>query len=235
MAHKHEDIFENRKEFQLERMILFSDAVFAIAITLLVLDLRIPEPKEISGSQGAIELSADAVNTVVIRFVGFVFSFFIIGQYWVTHHRLFGFITSFDGGLIWLNLLTLFWIVLVPFTTSLNWTYGSVSTWVIYSINLSMVSFMVYLMWRRISHPKLGLTWLLDDPLRLKYGKIRSVVVTVIFLSGLLCLIPGMLHPAQFLFILIFPAMKIVSYRYNKALKNRAARQASHPEPKRHQ
>lgn len=234
MAHKHEDIFENRKEFQLERMILFSDAVFAIAITLLVLDLKLPEAKLYNSYAENADAAMEAMGSVALRFLGFICSFFIIGQYWVTHHRLFGFITDFDGGLIWLNLLTLFWIVLVPFTTSLNFNFGSVATWVIYTINLAMVSLSVLLMWRRISNPKLHLTWLLNDPLRLKYGMIRSLVVTIIFLSGLICLIPGMLHPAQFMFILIFPAMRIVGYRYKKALRKQEAWQASHPEPKHH-
>jgi len=133
MAHRHDDFFENRKEFQLERMILFSDAVFAIAITLLVLDLKLPEPKAVNTYAENADQAMEALGNMLLRFFGFIFSFFIIGQYWVTHHRVFGFITNFDGGLIWLNLFTLFWIVLVPFSTSLNFSYGTVATWVIYS------------------------------------------------------------------------------------------------------
>ncbi len=234
MAHKHEDIFENRKEFQIERMILFSDAVFAIAITLLVLDLRIPEEAVSSDPAVAASQALEGMAKITGPVIGFIASFFIIGQYWVTHHRLFGFVNNFDSGLVWLNLLSLFWIVLVPFSTSLNFHYGTVATWVVYSVNLSMVSLFIYFIWKRISNPKRNLTWLLTDPVRLRYGRIRSMVVTIIFLSGLICLlpVPHALDIARYLFVLIFPAMKIVGHRYKKAEARHREYLAAHPAPR---
>ena len=78
---------EEKKEFQLERIILFSDAVFAIAITLLVLEIKVPE---IEG-----HTDIDLLNTLLHltpKFIGFFVSFFVIGQNWVVHHKLFCFV-----------------------------------------------------------------------------------------------------------------------------------------------
>jgi uncharacterized membrane protein len=68
---------ESKKEFQLERMILFSDAVFAIAITLLIIDLKIPDiPAPVTDQK-----MSDSVISLIPKFTGFVLSFFIIGLY----------------------------------------------------------------------------------------------------------------------------------------------------------
>jgi len=108
-----ESIADQSKE--VARIAAFSDGVFAIAITLLTLQLAIPKSGELT--QDLIDLQPN--------FVAFVISFLVIGNYWVAHHRLFAVVVRYDNRLLWLNLLTLFFIVLLPFTTSVIAEYGS--------------------------------------------------------------------------------------------------------------
>ena len=100
---------ELKKEFQLERLILFSDAVFAIAITLLVIEIKIPD-KEFLKERGGLSDATilNALSHLVPKFIGFFISFLLIGLYWSIHHRMFGFVTSYDRKLLFLNLLFLF-------------------------------------------------------------------------------------------------------------------------------
>src|ERR1041385_4008430 len=77
---------ELRKEFQLERLILFSDAVFAIAITLLVIEIKIPEiPRNVVTD----DKLGEKLLELIPKFIGFFISFLLIGQYWIVHHRMF--------------------------------------------------------------------------------------------------------------------------------------------------
>ncbi len=105
MIDDHPTEAESRK---FERLVFFSDAVFAIAITLLVLDLR-PE-----GDPGDFALSHYGN-----RLFGFVLSFAVIGVYWLSHHRLFGGLWREDGLLRLANLAFLASIVFLPFPTSI--------------------------------------------------------------------------------------------------------------------
>src|SRR6185503_10183725 len=107
---------EIRKEFQLERMILFSDAVFAIAITLLVLEIKIPGKEEFTGGVSDNALLG-ALGKLIPKFIGFFITFMLIGLYWTVHHRMFGFVTSYDRKILILNLVFLFFVALMPFST----------------------------------------------------------------------------------------------------------------------
>lgn len=105
---------ELQKEFELERMILFSDAVFAIAITLLIIEIKFPEvPRDATVPQ--IE---ELFKPVIIRFLGFILSFFFIGLMWARHLKIFKYLKNYDNGVIFRNLLFLFFIVCFPFTAS---------------------------------------------------------------------------------------------------------------------
>jgi uncharacterized membrane protein len=110
--HSHGDELE--KEFELERLILFSDAVFAIAITLLVIDVKWPE---LPASLNGVDLF-HLFRPTIFGFMGFLLSFFIVGQYWMRHLRLFRLVKGYDQGLISRNLLFLFFIALFPFTAA---------------------------------------------------------------------------------------------------------------------
>src|SRR5215204_1150393 len=114
---------ELRKEFQLERMVLFSDAVFAIAITLLVIEIKIPEKAELEEGISNHSLLLALVH-LIPKFLGFIISFMLIGIYWTVHHRMFGYVTSYTPKLLRLNLLFLFFIALMPFSTGFYSEYA---------------------------------------------------------------------------------------------------------------
>ena len=120
-------------EIEFSRIVAFSDGVFSIAITLLVLNLLI-------GSGIPRDHLADEIWNQRENLVAYAISFAVIGRFWLVHHRFFGEVTAFDGKLIALNLLYLGWIVLIPFSSSLLGDYGGETiSVVIYAVNLSAV------------------------------------------------------------------------------------------------
>ncbi|MBO9579133.1 MAG: DUF1211 domain-containing protein [Microbacteriaceae bacterium] len=93
-----------------ERIAAYSDGVFAIAMTLLVLDIVVPD-----GSTSAAQVLAEEWPS----YVAFALSFVIVALAWVGHHRRFRVVVGHDVGLLWLNLLLLLFVVSMPFPTSL--------------------------------------------------------------------------------------------------------------------
>ncbi|MGZ3776391.1 MAG: TMEM175 family protein [Mucilaginibacter sp.] len=113
---------EIKKEFQLERIILFTDAVFAIIITIMVLDIKLPE-----GIRSLKEEDVkDAFKHLVPKFLAYILSFFLIARFWMSHLRMFAYLKDYNTRLIMYNLLFLFCVSLFPFAVSL--ISGSVST-----------------------------------------------------------------------------------------------------------
>jgi uncharacterized membrane protein len=98
---------------QVERMIFFSDAVFAIAITLLVIELKLPELHE-NSTQGFI----NALGRMIPNLLGYILSFFVIGAFWAAHHRAFRWVIKTDDKLVWANLRFLLLIAFLPFPTA---------------------------------------------------------------------------------------------------------------------
>lgn len=212
MSHQPHDIFDDRKQFQLERMILFSDAVFAIAITLLIIEIKVPDTD--------MEHIRHVLFEKIGELLGFLLSFVVIGQFWTQHHRLFGVVKSYDNKLLWLNLHLLFWIAVVPFSSAMNTRYGGWNgVWMWYSFNMFMIGISLFFIWRYIGKPEKRLSDLAQDPHRAKVARIRSLSVALIFLSGLLLCIPDWFVTnvmARFIYFLIFPAMLIINKKYKK-------------------
>ena len=107
-------------EHKLERLIFFSDAVFAIAITLLVIDLHAPHV-----SPGATNRDyVDALLAEGPNFGGFLVSFFVIGAFWSSHHRAFALARRWSDALLLPNLLLLCAIAAMPFFTAVLTSAG---------------------------------------------------------------------------------------------------------------
>lgn len=177
---------ELQKEFQLERLILFSDAVFAIGITLLVIEIKIPDFHDNVSDRALLRSLGDLIP----KFIGFIISFFLIGLYWTIHHRMFSFVTRLSRKLLLLNLIFLFFIALMPFSTGFYSEYAGHELYreqvkvpiTFYVLNFCFVGFINYFMWIYITNPKNKVAEPPVDPLTAKLARLRSFVVPVIFL-----------------------------------------------------
>ncbi len=89
------------------RMEAFSDGVLAIIITIMVLEFKTPEGHE-----------WHVLLPLVPKIISYMLSFIYIGIYWNNHHHLLHLIKYMNGKIMWLNLLLLFWVSLIPFTTA---------------------------------------------------------------------------------------------------------------------
>ncbi|HET9407366.1 MAG TPA: TMEM175 family protein [Candidatus Sulfotelmatobacter sp.] len=92
------------------RLEAFSDGVFAVSITLLVLDVHLPPGAQVTPA---------ALRALLPRVAAFILSFVIVGVYWVAHHHMLHFVRQVDRTLLWLNLLVLLCVVFIPFPASL--------------------------------------------------------------------------------------------------------------------
>jgi uncharacterized membrane protein len=182
---------ENEVEFT--RIVAFSDGVFAIAITLLVLDL---------GLEGGLHGHQiwDAIWDEHEKFLAFAISFAVIGRFWIVHHRFFGEVKAFDGGLLWLNLLYLGSIVLIPFSSSVLGEYGGDAAGVVvYAVNLSAT--ILIGLWMMNRAHRAGLTTA-DEATR-REGVVRAAYISAVFLLSIpvAFVAPGI---AQLMWVVLF-------------------------------
>lgn len=173
---------ELKKEFQLERMILFSDAVFAIAITLLVIELKVPEIERAELAEGEGKLLS-ALAHMIPKFFGYIISFMFIGIYWTVHHRLFGYVINYTPKLLRLNLLFLFAVALMPFSTAFYSEYlmkHLITPVVFYTGNIILLGAFNLLMWIHIGNPENHLSEGLSRA-DVRYSCFRAILVPTLF------------------------------------------------------
>ena len=114
MAKRAEPTHEHSPAHPLERLIFFSDAVFAIAITLLIIEVHPPQ----LGMHASDWAHIVALINLIPSFVAFFISFFVIGAFWAGHHRAFSLARHWSPGLIMPNIFMLAAIVFMPFATA---------------------------------------------------------------------------------------------------------------------
>lgn len=129
------------------RLEAFSDGVFAIVITLLIIEVRVPIVEKVQLNHALIEL--------VPKILSFILSFIIVGSYWVAHHTMMQFLEKVNRSVLWFNLFTLLTVAFIPFPTALLGEYPYEKTPVIlYGISLSLVNITGTIFWRFITYKK---------------------------------------------------------------------------------
>ncbi|HEY4197635.1 MAG TPA: TMEM175 family protein [Mucilaginibacter sp.] len=135
---------QEEKNLERERLVFFCDAVIAIAITLLALDLKVKP----AGPHLTFADIANAWHT----FAAFILSFIIIAVFWINHHRFFVYIKAVDSKVITYNIGWLLFIVLLPFTTSLiSSDFFNKPAMFLYSGNVLMVTYFQNAIWDHVS------------------------------------------------------------------------------------
>lgn len=125
------------------RLIGFSDAVFAIAITLLVLNIEVPAVRPNSIARAVFAEWPDVLSYVI--------SFLVIGNYWIVHHHIFEQIEREDDRLLWFNLLFLLCVAFIPFPTSLLGETITSVTVSVYAATLAVTGVLFVGLWWYVS------------------------------------------------------------------------------------
>jgi uncharacterized membrane protein len=200
--------------FSIDRLLMFGDAVFAIAITLLAIDIRVPQLAE--------NLIASQLNNEIIglapKLISFTLTFYIIGSYWVSYHRTFHLIKSYNRGLISFDLLFLMFIVLLPFPNDLIGKYPTQQiSVIIYAVLLSATGISLCLLWIYASRRYR----LIDSTLRqdfIKHLTLRLFVSPIIFLIS----IPFSFFNPIYSIVIWFFAVPVGFYVESKYLRSDA-------------
>ncbi len=127
-----------------KRLETLVDGIFAIAMTLLVLGLAVPQ---INGplSNTAVQ---NAIYNLLPNFISLVVSFILLAVFWKIHHRIFKQINRMNGTLLWINVIWLLFIILVPFSASLTGDYGEFPiSHIIFNLNMLGIASLLYLNW----------------------------------------------------------------------------------------
>jgi uncharacterized membrane protein len=183
----------------LERLVFFSDAVFAIAITILVLDIRLP------AGEGAVtnaQLYAQLLG-IWYKYMAYVISFLVIGTFWISHHRKFSYIRRYDSNLLMLNLLSLMAIAFIPFPTSIISEYGNRTATIFYALTIIVSGLLsVALWWYATRHNRL-----IDAQLdaRIRRHLFLSPLITILFFLLSIGMAFFNDNLARFSWLLIFP------------------------------
>lgn len=197
----------------LTRIVAFTDGVFAIAITLLVLQLEVPK-----GIESASDLWQQVFVDQTVDFVAFLISFAVIGRYWILNHRLMRMMREFDQGMLALLLFYLLFIVLLPFSSELMGEYGDLDlSMVVYVSNLVLVAASSTLVMRHAESAGLERPEFRDE-LRLSIR--GGYFVVLVFLAT----IPLLLLVGTWVLLAWIPALRFNPYEREMRARKRARR-----------
>ncbi|SNT63266.1 Uncharacterized membrane protein [Asanoa hainanensis] len=156
------------------RLEAFSDGVLAILITIMVLELTVPDGHSVSA----------LLHTTGIPLLTYLLSFVYLGIYWNNHHHMFHLVRKVGGGVLWANLALLFWLSLLPFTTAwLNESHFARTPVVVYGLNL-LVASVTYVVLQNVIIRQQGP----HSPLRAAVGTdLKGKASGALFVTGTLC------------------------------------------------
>ena len=198
--------------YKKSRVIGFSDAVFSVAMTLLVLEVTIPTYESFK-NEGTTSVLLERTPS----FIGFVLSFFVTVFYWIDYMRISKHISDFDNKALWINILILFSIVLLPFSTAFYVNgFSLIGPFVFYSINLSLIAFFEFLLAKHITKKEGGKTGL--TKLKGKWESFRSLNTSIIWLASALFafILPW---PSRFFFVFIFILEPFIDRHFRKRIQ----------------
>jgi len=167
-------------ETQFGRLDTFSDAIFAVAMTLLVFSFPLSDlPLNLGQAQ-----IQQLVLSLAPQFETFVISFVVVGAFWTSHHNIFDHLIRYDRLLVWINFIFLLCIVFIPFPTALVVRYGYPISTAFYAASISVAGLVLALLWQYASYHHR----LIDRALSPRYinaTAIRSFITPLVFLLSI--------------------------------------------------
>jgi uncharacterized membrane protein len=199
------------------RLVSFSDGVFAIAITLLVFNLKVPD---IPAAQ-AHNLLPQALRAMLPSMFTFVVTFLLVGLYWTVHHRMLNLVVHVDNTFIWMNILYLLSISFLPFPSALWGAYPEeMSSLILYFSSMILVGILSLAMWWYASYDHRLINKEVPA-LLIRYYFLRSLSSLVVF-SITILLVIFHVSWAMYCLFLIFPMRRIMKRFVSSGEKSEA-------------
>ena len=192
-------------------MVTLIDGVFAIVMTLLVLELTVPH---LSHSNVANELPKALIELWPV-ILSYFTSFIILGFLWIAHHDDFSYIKRVDRGLLWISIFYLMSIAFIPFSTSLLGEYGDQQiSVIIYASNIIIIGFWINLQWLYVTKKHR----LVDkdlDPTFIRLMARRALLAPIIYLIAIG--ISFIDIQASIILFIVYPLYYLIPPRKNKS------------------
>ena len=186
-----------------DRVVAFSDGVFAIAITLLVLSITVPTVAD--------KKLGDALQDLLPELFTYALSFLVVGVYWMAHHRAFRSLVKVNRPLLWINLFLLGSIALLPLPTEILGKYGNTTLGtVIYASAIAAVGCLYTLLWWYMNHAGLSAPM---SPDLIRLNSLRAALAPAVFaLSIPIAFVNA--DVAKYFWLVTLPANFFVERRY---------------------
>ena len=171
------------------RLEALADGIFAVAMTLLVIELKLPE-------QTSVHMSRDlmvGVANLIPKFVAWIISFFVLGIFWFSHHRLFHYVRLVDAKLVWLNIVYLSFVSLMPFSSAIVGQYPQfLFSQAFYSANQMMLATLSILISGHVfAHPGLWSTPITSGFYRAARFRSIGLILVAGVAIGITRIVPG--------------------------------------------
>jgi uncharacterized membrane protein len=211
------EIKHPRHDFMIERIAFFSDAVFAIAITLMAIEIHPPLVKK--GDSAAVVW--EHFKETLPEFLGLLVSFWLIASVWLRHHKLFKYVDNFDIRFMIINLWLLFTIILFPFSTGFLFSsifHGAVSKLqVFFYLGVPLTSnLIIYLMYKRVNRKHLKGS--ADAGFKGAFISQAALITAFILVITWVAIMPLEYHPFGYVFFCFIPLLILL---YKKKLNKK--------------
>ncbi|MDR6843983.1 TMEM175 family protein [Flavobacterium granuli] len=184
-----------KSEIPFERVLFFSDAIVAIAITLLALNLKLELPE-------SHHLTIQDLLLPWKNYLAFFLSFINIASFWRRHHQMYTFIHKMNGSSMGYNICWLFFIIILPFSTSvLSSHFGDSAAIFLYSLNIFAISFFQYSIWKSSADQS---DFIDSEKLPDEERKRHQIMFNLDMVNGLVCIILSFFVPKIAFFLLFF-------------------------------
>ncbi len=166
------------------RLEALTDGIFAFAMTLLVASLILPRSAIITVS------SPEAFFSLLPDFYHYIIGFFVLSAFWIAHHMQFRHVQFIDRNFLTLSILGLFFVTLVPFSTSFVGDYTDPFSSIVFEINLFILGLLFFFQWLYATHNH-RLVAPEHSGNRIRYGLTRNLIIPAISLLGIIFSLAG--------------------------------------------
>ena len=188
-----------------------TDGIYAVAMTLLVIELKLPAHELIHSQEDLVV----AVVNLIPKFIAWLISFLVLALFWLGHHRLFQIVRHVDGKLVALNIVQLGFASLIPFSSALSGEFGRhLFSQVFYSANMVALSVLALLISRYIyRHPELCVHPMPENMYRGARVRVGGLIVISAVAVLIAMFVPAAGNVAFMLMMVIMPISRRIEAR----------------------